>query len=131
MTIFYCLRFENPQPGGVGPRICIPQEQGGPIIPPVTGFPFRHLLRLAGLRWRHSTRLHTESAVPGHRLSMLYSLGLTVERSQVSTVRFMCYRRPDGHCLGIFCIYNIFFSTLKKYRVVLIRFCGYLIIAVA
>jgi hypothetical protein len=54
VTIFYCLRFETPQPGGPGPRISIPQEQGGPVIPPGTGFPFRRLLRLAGLRWRYS-----------------------------------------------------------------------------
>jgi hypothetical protein len=39
-----------PQPGGPGPRIYIPQEQGGPYIPSGTGFPFRRLLRLAGLR---------------------------------------------------------------------------------
>jgi hypothetical protein len=43
------------QPGGPGPRIYIPQEQSGPVIPPRTGFPFRGLLRLAGLRWRYST----------------------------------------------------------------------------
>jgi hypothetical protein len=45
-----------PQPGGPGPRIYIPQEQGGPVIPPGTGFPFRRLLRLAGLRWRYSNQ---------------------------------------------------------------------------
>jgi hypothetical protein len=44
-----------PQHGGPGLRICIPQDQGGPVIPPGTGFPFRRLLRLAGLRWRYST----------------------------------------------------------------------------
>jgi hypothetical protein len=44
-----------PQPGGQGPRIYIPQEQSGPVMPPGTGFPFRRLLRLAGLRWRYST----------------------------------------------------------------------------
>jgi hypothetical protein len=43
-----------PQPGAPGPRIYIPQEQGGPDIPPATGFRFRCLLRLAGLRWRYS-----------------------------------------------------------------------------
>jgi hypothetical protein len=32
-----------------------PQEQGGPVIPPGTGLPFRRLIRLAGLRWRHWT----------------------------------------------------------------------------
>jgi hypothetical protein len=39
------------QPGGPGSLIYIPQEQGGPVIPPGTGFPFYRLLRLAGLRW--------------------------------------------------------------------------------
>jgi hypothetical protein len=43
------------QPGGPGPRTYIPQEQGGPVISPGTAFPFRRLLRLAGLRWRYST----------------------------------------------------------------------------
>jgi hypothetical protein len=37
------------QPGGPGSHIYIPQEQGGPVIPPGTGSPFRRLLRLAGL----------------------------------------------------------------------------------
>jgi hypothetical protein len=43
-----------PKPGGPGPRIYIPREQGGPVIPPGTGFPFRHLLRVAGLWWGYS-----------------------------------------------------------------------------
>jgi hypothetical protein len=43
-----------PQPGGPGPCIYIPQEQGGPVIPPGTVFPFCRLLRLAGMRWRYS-----------------------------------------------------------------------------
>jgi hypothetical protein len=43
-----------PQPGGPGPLIYIPQEQGGPVTPPRTGFPFHRLLRHAGLRWRYS-----------------------------------------------------------------------------
>jgi hypothetical protein len=42
------------QRGGSGSRIYIPQEQGGPVIPPSTGFPLYRLLRLAGLRWRYS-----------------------------------------------------------------------------
>jgi hypothetical protein len=32
------------QPGGPGPRIYIPQEQGGPVIPLGIGFPLGHLL---------------------------------------------------------------------------------------
>jgi hypothetical protein len=39
ITIFYCLS----KPGGPAPRIDIPQEQAGPVIPPGTGFPFRRL----------------------------------------------------------------------------------------
>jgi hypothetical protein len=31
-----------------------PPEQSGPVIPPGTEFPFRRLLRLAGLWWRYS-----------------------------------------------------------------------------
>jgi hypothetical protein len=42
------------QHGGPGPRIYIPPEQGGPVMPTDTGLPFRSLLRLAGLRWKYS-----------------------------------------------------------------------------
>jgi hypothetical protein len=37
-----------PQPGGPGSCIYVLQEQGSPVIPPGTGFPFCRLLRLAG-----------------------------------------------------------------------------------
>jgi hypothetical protein len=48
-TLFYCPSFwDSPNIGGPGPRIYIPQEEVGPVIPPRTGFPFRHLLRLEG-----------------------------------------------------------------------------------
>jgi hypothetical protein len=43
-----------PQPGGPGYRVYVPQEQGGPVITSGTGFPFRCLLRLTGLRWGYS-----------------------------------------------------------------------------
>jgi hypothetical protein len=43
-----------PQPGGPGPRIYIPQKQGGPVITPCTELPFCRLSRPAGLRWRYS-----------------------------------------------------------------------------
>jgi hypothetical protein len=46
-----------PHPGGPGPPIYILQEQGGPVIPPGTGFPFCRLLWLTGLRWRYSNPL--------------------------------------------------------------------------
>jgi hypothetical protein len=45
--------IRDPQPGRPGSPIPILQEQGGSVIPPGTGFPFRRLLRLARLRWRY------------------------------------------------------------------------------
>jgi hypothetical protein len=48
-------RVRLPQPGGPGSCIYIPQEQGCPVIPPGTGFPFCCVFRLGGLRWRYST----------------------------------------------------------------------------
>jgi hypothetical protein len=43
----------NPKPGGQCLCIYVPQERGGPVIHPGTGFPFPRLLRLAGLQWRY------------------------------------------------------------------------------
>jgi hypothetical protein len=37
------------------PVFMSPQEYGGPVTPPGTGFPFCRLIWLAGLRWRYST----------------------------------------------------------------------------
>jgi hypothetical protein len=54
------------QSGAPGPRIYILPWQGGPVIPPGTGFPFRRLLRLAGLRWRYS-------APPPHGPTLCYN----------------------------------------------------------
>jgi hypothetical protein len=45
-----------PQLGGPGPRMFIDQEQGGPVIPPGTGLPFRRVIHFAGLRWRYSNQ---------------------------------------------------------------------------
>jgi hypothetical protein len=53
----------SPQPGGPGSCIYIAQEQESLTIIPGTGFPFRRLLRLAGLRWRYSNP-------PPHGLSL-------------------------------------------------------------
>jgi predicted PurR-regulated permease PerM len=64
-TLLSHLRLS--QPGGPGPRIYIPQEQGGPVIPPGTGFPFRRLLRLARIRRRYSNP-------PPHRSHDEYTL---------------------------------------------------------
>jgi hypothetical protein len=55
-----------PQPGGSGSRIYIPQEQGGSVIPPGTGFPLCRLLRFTGLWWPWSPYLRTQSQNQSH-----------------------------------------------------------------
>jgi hypothetical protein len=47
-----------PQPQGQGPHIYIPQEQGGPVIPPGTGFPFVASYESQGYGGGIRTRLH-------------------------------------------------------------------------
>jgi hypothetical protein len=47
-------RKSNPQPGRPGSYIYVPQSQDGPVTLSGTRFPFRRLLRLAGLWWWYS-----------------------------------------------------------------------------
>jgi hypothetical protein len=51
MTTFYCLRFETPPIWRTSSPCLYAQEQSDPVITPGTGFPFRRLSRLAGLRF--------------------------------------------------------------------------------
>jgi hypothetical protein len=53
LTYFTLSEPRLPQPGGPGPVLYSPGT-GDPIRPSGTGFPFRRLLRLAGLRWSYS-----------------------------------------------------------------------------
>jgi hypothetical protein len=59
-TIIYCLSWDSPPLGGPGPRIYIPQEQGGPVIPLGTGFPFVASYNSQGYGGGILTRLHME-----------------------------------------------------------------------
>jgi hypothetical protein len=51
---YFTFSSETPPTWKARFPIYIPQEQGGPVIPPGTGFPLGRLLRLAGLRWMYS-----------------------------------------------------------------------------
>jgi hypothetical protein len=46
----FLSNIRDPQPAGPGPLEFIPQEQGGPVIPPDTGFPFHRLLLLVKVK---------------------------------------------------------------------------------
>jgi hypothetical protein len=67
----------NPQPEWPRLFIRIPQWQGSPIIPPGTGFPFRCLIRLTGLRWRYSNP-------PPHGTPVSFTIYLTLIITQNS-----------------------------------------------
>jgi hypothetical protein len=55
-TILQCFIRDSPNMEGQVPVFIFPRN-GGPVISLGTMFPFRRLLRLAGLRWRISTRV--------------------------------------------------------------------------
>jgi hypothetical protein len=86
------LRFL--QPGGPGPHIYVPQEQGGPVIPPSTGFPFRCLL------WLHS----------GITQIVEVNLRLTDSRPVCLNVR-----HPSGTRDQFFFLFEISFRQLRFY----------------
>jgi hypothetical protein len=99
-----------PQLGGPGPRIYIPQEEGGPVIPPGTGFPFRPLLWFAGLRWRYSTP-------PPHGLELCYSWILVIKPRggpKKDTVSIVIAQQYLNCCLPIRCRRNVFTGTLPS-----------------
>jgi hypothetical protein len=67
--------IETPPTWWVRSPYLYPPEKGGPAIPPGTGFPFRRLLRLAGLRWMYmnppSRGLNdSDSVVPSNGLPL-------------------------------------------------------------
>jgi hypothetical protein len=55
MTILCCRRFETPPTSRARSPYLYRLGTGWPSYPPRTGFRFRRLPRLAGLRWRYST----------------------------------------------------------------------------
>jgi hypothetical protein len=85
------------QPGGPGPRIYIPQEQGGPVIPPGTGFPFHCLLNC-----KATMEVFKPAYTRGEPKSKLFYV-LTVSRPVWFGVRY-----PSG-------TRNQFFSLILNY----------------
>jgi hypothetical protein len=67
-STFHCRRFENFQPGGPGPCIYIPQQQGGPIILPALCFLFVALYDSQGYVGGNWACLHAETQVTGWML---------------------------------------------------------------
>jgi hypothetical protein len=64
MTTFYCLIWYSPNLVGPGPHMYIPQEQGGPVIPPGPMFPFVASYDSQGYSGGILTRLYTGQTYP-------------------------------------------------------------------
>jgi hypothetical protein len=97
LMTFYCLRFETPTTWKVRSPIYIPKEQGGPVITPPTGFPFRCLLRLAGLRRRYSTPpphgIEERSILPYHYILRICCFTDRIEKPRpIVFCCFLCIR---------------------------------------
>jgi hypothetical protein len=95
-----------PQPGGLGPRIYIPQKQGGPVITPGTGFPFRCLLQLTGLCRKYSNP-------PPHGVSTVKVKAKVILRLTVSQPVRPGVGHPSGTRDQFFFLLEIFFRQLR------------------
>jgi hypothetical protein len=63
-----------PQPGGPDPLIYIPQEQGGLVIPPGTGFPFCYLVGLLIMKYHHILTWNLTDIFLMFRTTSLYNV---------------------------------------------------------
>jgi hypothetical protein len=125
-----------PQPGGSRHYIYIPHEQGGPVIPPGLGLPFRCLVSLAGLRWRHSNapprRLSTSAGpcciasvrttkrTQFPKVLSLSDVAIRTERTENTVLLLHCYADelftvPEPSNGSLFC-YNLTILKLRNVR---------------
>jgi hypothetical protein len=114
MTIFYCLRFETPKTWRARFPYLYPPGTGGPVIPPGTGFLFRRLLRLAGLRWRYSTP--PPHWIPPSQAGVLFIKPVCTERAENtvsnSSSVAACVSVAAGTCLPSCSIAAAIYSCL-------------------
>jgi hypothetical protein len=96
------------QPGGLSPRICMHQEQGGPVIPPGTGFYFRCLLRLVlslSLSRNESWSRYTASARTAQNTSLPLLRVLSLLGKQHATKLF-----PSNGCFTFACLHSCYLA---------------------
>jgi hypothetical protein len=109
ITTFYCLRFETPPTWRPGPRIYIPQEEGGAVIPPSTRFPLCRLLRLAGLQL---TYLNPPPHGPHRKYLFHYCLFSRCQVYSVSTELF-----PSNNYCTDACLYSCYLEMILCHSV--------------
>jgi hypothetical protein len=74
MTMFYCLSFKTAQTWKAMSPFYMASETGCPVINPGSGFHFRRLLGLAGLRWMYWNPPPNGKTASASLGSSLYSL---------------------------------------------------------
>jgi hypothetical protein len=100
-TIFYFPNFwGSPNLEGQAP-IYVPQEQGGPVFPSGTGFPFRRLLRLAELHWIYSNPPPHDSI-----LVLLITSTRTAQKTQLPKSYIFASMNVCSHFLAIVVVYR-------------------------
>jgi hypothetical protein len=134
MAIFYCLRFETPTTWmSRFPYLYFPGT-GWPTYTSGTGFPFRRLLRLAGLRWMYSNPLphcnakclqDKSSAWITQKIHHLYCRRYVFITSlhsngggadHIENIAFLLSRAlpSNGRCLSRHCSATELYATLRK-----------------
>jgi hypothetical protein len=84
MTMFYCLRFVTPRTCRARSPYLYPSGTGWPGYTSSTGFLFRRLVRLAGLRWRYSIPPPHESTTDA-KVTMRLTICQSVSKSWYRT----------------------------------------------
>jgi hypothetical protein len=92
----FCVSYSRPpQPGGAGSRNIIPQEEGGPVILPGTGFPLSRLLQLAGPQWMYSKQPPPKVTFHMAGGSRYIDSARTAEKTSPPTITpLLCVARP-------------------------------------
>jgi hypothetical protein len=96
-----------PQPGGPGPRIYIPQEKCGLVIPPGTGFPFVASYDSQGCGGGILTRLHMGRSPRGLILFGYTSVIPAAHGANVIKDNVVCFSEACAVISNVFAIWII------------------------
>jgi hypothetical protein len=116
-NFFFPQFLSLPQPGGQGSRIYISQNQGSPVIPPGTEFPFHRPLRLVGIWWRCSIPPpHLQTRLTSERRESRVTLRPTVSQSVSQSVCGDCGQTLLQCCHGSLDNWTVLQMTAAKLK---------------
>jgi hypothetical protein len=110
------------QLGGPGPRIYIAQEQGGPVIPLGTGFPFVASYGSQGYGGGILTRLHTESRIKETVVTLDATCATdpteNVDPSSYIVASHVCRSYRAENTITQLLLYGHYLATIVVYRAI-------------